>query len=272
MPRLPKNLRPSPLQWAIAFSLALHGGGLFLPGHSPRPAEGPAPRLEARLAERVPAEAAPEAPAASRKNPASSPAEPKVLTVQKPKTPAPGRPSPQWPAAQKKEMDRFMDELSSESGSSLNLARKSLAMAREFAGRQARQEDEGTVALERLPDSPPVDPFSLEMYVDGLVKRLNRSAAFVRNDPRTRGLRIAAVQIRLNPNGSLRTFTVLDAADQQQEIEFIRSVVEQAIPFAPFPADIRKSAQSLAMTICILPAGAGGGGFGFTRGGGGKGC
>jgi hypothetical protein len=110
------------------------------------------------------------------------------------------------------------------------------------------------------------------MYLDSLVRKLNRSAGFVRNDPRGRGLKVAAVEIRLNPNGSLKSFKVLNAADQQDQIAFVRSVVEQSVPFSPFPADIGKSAKSLAMVICIMPANAGGGGFGFTRNPGARGC
>ena len=90
------------------------------------------------------------------------------------------------------------------------------------------------------------------------------SAAFVRNDPLSKGVKTASVQIRITPDGSLKSFEVLNEADQAAEIAFIRSVVERSIPFAPFPADIDKSARSLTMTICIRPAGSGGG-FGFSR-------
>jgi len=110
------------------------------------------------------------------------------------------------------------------------------------------------------------------MYVDGLVRRLNRSAGFVRNDPRSKGVRQASVQFRLNPDGSLKSFSVLNMGDQAEEIAFIKSVVERSIPFAPFPADLNRSARSLAMTICIVPGSAGGGGFGFTRNANGRGC
>ena len=75
----------------------------------------------------------------------------------------------------------------------------------------------------------------------------------------------SVVYKNVNPNGSLRSFKVLNAADQQMEIEFIRSVVERAVPFSAFPPDLQKSAQSLAMIICILPAHLGGTGFGFAR-------
>ena len=76
-------------------------------------------------------------------------------------------------------------------------------------------------------------------------------------------MRLAAVHFRINPDGSLKTFKVLNAGDQQEEIAFIKSVVERAVPFAAFPPDIARSARSLGMTICIQPGD--GGGFGFSR-------
>lgn len=163
-------------------------------------------------------------------------------------------------------MKRFLDELEAETRAAPrpSLAQRSLAQASELGRQQARREEQGLVMLERRPDTPPPDPFSLDLYLDGIVRRLNRSAAFVRNDPRTKGVRAAAVQFRINPNGSLKSFTVLNAGDQQDEIAFIRSVVERSIPFAAFPPDIDRAARSLGVTICIQP-GRGGDGFGFTR-------
>lgn len=189
---------------------------------------------------------------------------------------APGRAvapaAPRWSVAQKEEMNSFLRELDGQARQAPDLAQRSLAMARDIGRQLAAQEKEGSEVLERLPNSPPVDPFSLEMYLDSLVKKLNRSAGFVRNDPRARGLKVASVEIRLNPNGSLKSFKVLNAADQQDEIAFVRSVVEQSVPFAPFPADIGRSAKSLAMVICIMPATSSGGRFGFTRNPGARGC
>lgn len=104
------------------------------------------------------------------------------------------------------------------------------------------------------------------------MRKLNRSAGFVRNDPRGKGVRNASIEIRLNPDGTLKSFKVLNAADQQEEIAFVKAVVERSVPFAPFPPDIGKSAKSLAMLICIMPANSGGGGFGFSRNPDGRGC
>lgn len=145
-------------------------------------------------------------------------------------------------------------------------------MAREVGREVAEREASETLMLEPRPNAAPPDPFSLQMYLDGLIKRLNRSASHVSKDPRSEGVRKAAIQFRINPDGSLKSFTVLNAGDQTAEIEFIRSVVERSLPFAAFPPDIDKAARSLAMTICILPAGLTGGGFGFTRMPEGRGC
>ncbi|EXI77581.1 MAG: hypothetical protein AW10_03594 [Candidatus Accumulibacter appositus] len=162
-------------------------------------------------------------------------------------------------------MQHFLDDLEAEARPAARpeLAQRSLAMARGQGRQQARNDEQGTAVLERLPNTPPPPPFSLDFYVDGVIKRLNRSAAFVRNDPRSKGMHLAAVHFRINPDGSLKTFKVLNAGDQQEEIAFIKSVVERAIPFAAFPADIARSARSLGMTICIRPGH--GGGFGFSR-------
>lgn len=274
----PENPRPQRrLRLAIAISLLLHGLVLLVPQQPPRGEERPAPRLQARLAPRAPtppaAVPAPAAPAVSAV-PAAAPAKPRarrrILAIAKPKGPAASPTTPEWSVAEKEDMNRFLDELDQQPRP--DLAQRSLAMARDLGRQQARQDEAEDDTLELVPGSPPVDAFSLEMYLDALVKKLNRSAAFARNDPRSKGVRTGAVRVRLNPNGSLKSFEVLYAADQQGEIEFIRKVVERAVPFSPFPADIGKSARSLAMLICIMPTNAGGGGFGFTRQPGGRGC
>ena len=262
--------RRAPL-WAIAVSVVIHGLVFLIPRSDP-PNGSNLPRLEATLAPRAP-KAQPEPP--SRETPPSqptraakkSPTRPRMMSVDKASRPT-------WSVAQKKEMNDFLDELATEARTEPKptLAQRSLAMARETARQMAQQEAADSATLEMRPNAPPADPFSLEMYVDGLVRRLNRSAGFVRNDPRSKGVRQASVQFRLNPDGSLKSFSVLNMGDQAEEIAFIKSVVERSIPFAPFPADLNRSARSLAMTICIVPGSAGGGGFGFTRNANGRGC
>ena len=268
------------LQLAIAASLLLHGLVALIPQQKPK-TERAATRLEASFAapavkpqEAVPAPPMPPEPPARRSPPAKSAERRPVLAMNKPKGKAASQPAPKWTVAQKEEMNSFLRELERQPQASPRpgLAQRSLAMAREYGRQQARQEHEDSEILERLPNSEPPDPFSLEMYLDALVRKLNRSAGFVRNDPRTRGLKNAAVRVRLNPDGSLQSFRILNAGDQQEQIAFVRSVVEQSVPFAPFPADLRRSARALNMTICIQPAQSGGGGFGFSRIPDGKGC
>lgn len=273
------------LNWAIAVSLILHGLILFFPRQSPKIREHPAGRIEATLAPRpstpllanlpptaIPSEIAPTRPRSDKK----------LLALIKSKERLSKPPSaPAWSMAEKADMNKFLRELDVREKAGPDLAQRSLAMARSVGRQPVMQDngvdrdmvdDRGSVTLERLPNSPPVDPFSLEMYLDGLVQKLNRSTAFVKREPRSRGMKTAAVLVRLNPDGSLQSIKVLNAADQQDEIAFTQSVFEMAAPFPAFPPDIRKSAQSLAMTVCILPANSGGGGFGFTRSPDGRRC
>ena len=294
--------QPWPLRLAIVASLVLHGVVLFL---APEPPErrftgAPSDRLPKRLdATLAPRKA--QAPAAARQTPQAppkpTPAPPKppaATAAKKPSPPKPAEerrkilampkqggatastPTPKWSVQQKQEMDQFLGELDAQAKAEAkarpSLAERSLATAREFGRKEGRPEDDGVQIVERIPGSPPIEPFSLEMYFDSLLKKLNRSAQFVRDDPRTQGVRKAQVVIRINPSGALRTFDVLEAGDQQDQIEFIRAVVNRAVPFAAFPPDIVRSAQSLALVICIRPAGSGDGGFGFTRMPSGRNC
>jgi len=273
----PENLR---IQWslrlALLLSLIAHGVILALPTQTPQVEERAATRIEASLVRQptMPQQPATPAiiPAPAKTREAKQQQQRKILAMDKAQGRAATPAAPRWSVAQKEEMNSFLRELDGQARQAPDLAQRSLAMARDIGRQQAATEKEGSEVLERVPNSPPVDPFSLEMYLDSLVRKLNRSAGFVRNDPRGRGLKVAAVEIRLNPNGSLKSFKVLNAADQQDQIAFVRSVVEQSVPFSPFPADIGKSAKSLAMVICIMPATASGGGFGFTRNPGARGC
>lgn len=267
------------LQVALALSLALHGAILLIPQKEQPPSRPPATRLEASLAsptQQPQTATVPPPPAAPRK---AAPAKPQparrpVLAVNKPKGPATSQPAPKWTVAQKAEMNDFLRELEGQAQARPrpDLAQRSLSMAREFARQQGKQDREGSEVLEMLPNAQPVDPFSLEMYLDALVKKLNRSAGFVRNDRRNQGMKKASVHVQLNPDGTLKKFRIVNAGDQQEQIAFIKSVVEQAIPFAPFPSDLRRSASALNMVICILPPGGASGGFGFSRAPEGNGC
>lgn len=266
------RLGPRLLRFAFALSLVLHGLVLLIPERSPPGSDRPPKRIEASLAPPAPV-APPVSPKSARKaSPVKPRAERRLLALDRKKSGQTSPSAPQWSVAEKEEMNNFLDELNSQGRPAPMLAQRSLAMARELGRERARQDGEEDVTLERLPNSPPVDPFSLEMYLDGLVKKLNRSAAFVRNDPRTKGIRNALVKVKLNPDGTLRSFEVLNAADQQDEIAFIESVVERSIPFAAFPVDLQKSARSLSMLICIQPVSSSNGSFGFSRNADGRKC
>lgn len=257
--------------WAFLASLLLHLAILFYPHREPLPQPRP-PRIEATLDRHQPA---PPEVRAEVQPPSPSPQterlhrERQVLTAPKSRESTPSR---QWTTAERDDMKRFLDGLAAEAKATPKptLAQRAHAMAREMGRQQEAQEAEAGAVLERIPNTPPPDQFSLDFYVEGLIKRLNKSAAYVRNDPRAKGVRTASIQFRVNPDGSLRSFVVLNAGDQQAEIDFIHNVVERAAPFGAFPRDLAGSARSLAMTICILPSGSGG--FGFSRMPEGHGC
>lgn len=277
MPAMPKPLfsrqrRISCL--ALLLSIGLHLALLLLPRHEPVVEQGSPSPIQARL---LPAPAEPKAePAAAVilptpavapvRTPARRPtptAKPKVRP-QAPTSKAPSAISdtPTWTAGEKAEMDNFLDELARTPQPTL--AQRALAMAREQGRQMAAQDGSEDALLEMRPNAPPVHPFSLESYLNGLVRRLNRSATAVQRDTQAPGVQPAAVRFRLNPDGSLRSFEVLNAGDQAAEIAFIRAVIEHAIPFLPFPPDIDRAARSLGITICIRP-GSGDGGLGFSR-------
>jgi hypothetical protein len=272
----PENpLERRALAVAVAVSLAIHG--LVLCVNNQKPKQGsPLPRIEASLARKpmpveVPAVQPAEPPRKQAKTPNKQQARPKVMAIQQPSR-STVQSTPKWTVAEKAEMNDFLNELASEAKAKPKptLAQRSLAMAREEARQAARQEKSELLTLERRPNSPEPDPFSLELYFEGLLKNLNRSSAYVKNDPRSRGVRTAAVQFRINPDGTLKSFVVLNAADQGEEIAFIKAVVDRAAPFSPFPPDLNRSARSMAVRICILPSQ--GGGFGFSRASDGRGC
>ena len=258
---------------AVVFSLFIHGLALYVPRQPAPVADGQRPPIEARLQQRkAPAPVPPlEVPAPPKKALTKAAPRPRLMAVHKP-TSATSRRAPKWTIAEKAEMDGFLNELGATAKAKQppTLAQRSLAMAQAEARQQAQQESKQLATLERRPNSPDPDPFSLEMYLEGLLKHLNRSSAYVKNDPRSRGVRKAVVQFRVNPDGTLKSFEVLNAADQGAEITFIKAIVERAAPFSPFPPDVNRAARSMAVRICIQPSSAGS--FGFSRAGDGQGC
>ena len=270
-------------RWALAVSVLVHIIVLMLPTHEPKPRKAP-PRLQTRIVQKAPpkkvaVETPPPAVQPPKPRPqAQAPRPKRVLTRPSPSPEAPkvvASPPPKFSKAERQEMDDFLKSLEDEQKAKPqpSLAERSLAMARNL-GREPQPhdpDDDKAISIERIPDSPPVNPFSLEMYLDAMVNKLNRSSAFVKRDPGKVGTHRAVVQLRLNPNGTIKSFEVLREADQHDEIGFIKKLVERAAPYSAFPPDIVRSAQSLAITICVMPPEPGGG-FGFTRDTDGKGC
>jgi hypothetical protein len=147
--------------------------------------------------------------------------------------------------------------------SGAELARRALAMAR---GMAVEANDGGSDAISTQQDGKgkSIEPLSLQWYFDSFITKLNRSARFVPREPKAKGQRKALVEIRINRDGSLNAYRILRAADQQAEIEYIKAVVDRAVPFAAFPPDIRDKTDTLSLTICIHPPGESGG-YGFSR-------
>jgi hypothetical protein len=165
-------------------------------------------------------------------------------------------------------MDQFLNELALESRpkTGYELAQKALAQARQVE-RRAQDDGEAEPAGKPTSNGRTIEPFSWEMYFDAFVRKLNRSAAFVKREPgsrETRAIRKALVRISLNADGSLKSYRVLRAADRDAELDYIRRVVEQASPFSAFPPDIRDATDSLTILLCIFPPREGEGG-GFAR-------
>lgn len=262
------------LQLAIAASLLLHAAALFIGYPSSDPLTGPAtqsdkttaatrPRLLASLA--PPLQIAPPVP--PRQAAPKAPAQQKKLTA-----PSGVWTNRSWTKAEREDMNRFLKDLDTQAKppTGRELSRRAMAMARQL-GRAPQDDGEDETLNQQEASGKTVEPFSLEMYFDAFVRKMNRSAAFVKNTPRARGRHKALVKISLNPDGSLKEYRVLRSGDQEAEIAYIKSVIDRASPFSAFPPDIRSSRDSLTILMCIYPPGAGGGG-GFSRSFGGQDC
>lgn len=257
------------LRLALLVSLALHGVVLLLhlsqpPGQPSGPAAAaPAARFDAVLAPPsppIPPSFTQSKPAKTNKKNKTAPT--KVLTAK-----GPGALQRTWSRAERNEMNDFLKELAAppRPASGAELAQRGRVMARGMGDSGDR--DEGDAAISG--GGKPIDAFSMEMYFDAFIRKLNRSAAFVKRESRGNSRRKALVQIILNADGTLQSYKVLRAADQELEINFIRSVVERASPFSAFPPDIKNATKSLTINMCITPQG---GGDGFVRMGSGDAC
>ena len=253
---------------ALTASLAFHLSLLFFKPATPPetfvPQSSRAPsQLDVRLAKPdraaqtpvTPQQAAPIPPAAkTQRKPTQLQTPPVVAEVEK-----------TWTKTEKDEMSRFLNELESPpKPSGTELARRALAQARTL-GTEGEKHDELAEIMQRL-RAANVEPLSLELYFEALFRKLNSSAAMVQRKTRDTGSQVAVVRVALNPNGSVKSFTILQTADQQAEIAYIKSVVERAAPFPVFPPDIRSATDALILQICIQPKGVGAGnGAQFTR-------
>jgi hypothetical protein len=268
---------------AIAVSLLLHAAVLFIKLSSPPATSGsasnPGSVVRPGLFATILKPAVPGAPAVPAPQRQAAPAEAPPKTAnpwvkqseQALNTQSSTWANRSWTSAQKSEMDKFLKELAppSKPPSGSELSQQALAMAQQL-GRSAP--DQGTTEAEApAAKGKPVEPFSLEMYFDAFVRKMNRSAAFVKNDARGHGSRKALVEISLNPDGSLKDYRVLRSADQQAEIAYIKAVVDRAAPFSAFPPDIRSGTEALSILMCIMPSRSGEGG-GFSRSFGGQDC
>ena len=241
---------------ALAASLAIHLALLLFKINTPPEilsgAERPPSKLDVRLAkpDRAPQPAVTPQPAPPKQKLARTPRpppriqSPPVVVAEAEKT---------WSQAEKSEMNRFLNELDTppKPRSGAEIMRNALAMARTLA-KEEEKGDELAEITQRL-RAANIEPLNLELYYEALFRKLNRSAAMVKNNSRDVGTEVAVVRVVLNPNGSVKSFSVLQTADQQAEIAYIKTVVERAAPFPAFPADIRKATDVLILHICIQP-------------------
>lgn len=261
----PRPRAPGPsLRLALLISLLLHGAVLFLhlvtpPLLTPQLSPPPSSRFDATLSRPSPPKTVVQPPPADKadKSKPQTVRRSAVLTAPK------GRvQSRNWSVAERNDMDKFLKDLDKERrpAKGEELARGSLAMARQM-GREPQADVDGG-PIHAAPNGKPIESLSLEMYFDAFLRKLNRSAAFVKREDRGNGRRHAQVLVTINADGSLQSYKVLRAADQDLEIAYIRSVVERAAPFAAFPPDIRKATNAMSIFMCITPKGEG---SGFTR-------
>jgi hypothetical protein len=270
----------------VCISLLVHVVVLMLPAAPPQ-ANKPPERLNVRVTPKKPGPtksttAAPAPAPTAMLNPLPGRATPRLRKAQ-PSTPVLTSPEPaavaveqpKYTQADRDDINNFLQSLGPEAKAQAraqadartSVTERSRAMARDIGRELAQQRgDDSAISLERIPNSPPVDRFNLEFYLDSLMNKLNRNAKFMKR-PQGGGRQTAAVQLRINPDGTVKTLEVLDEGDQKDEVEFIRRLLERSAPYSPFPSALAASAKSLAITICIKPGRAGDSGFSrFERG------
>lgn len=267
----------TPLTIAYLASVLIHIVVLSIsisPPGSGSPADSAPQRLDVALAKRPTpmtpepiTEPVPKPPVPPTKKPKQQ-----VLTAAPTATPTPmSWPIRTWSRTERSEMEKFLTELAAEAKPATkpqqgkDLAAQALATARQP---ETPPDGAGSPPDVEAPSPGParksIDKFSMEMYFDAFVNKLNRSAAFVKKETRKSGYRKALVQILLNSDGTLKSYEVLRSGDQESEIAYIKSVVDRASPFSAFPRDIAGVAGVLSIFICIVPTGGDGGGS-FSR-------
>ena len=275
MPIESPNARAWKTFWLpLAISLLLHAAVLSIRLSSP----GPASRRAANANKAAPSHldvviskpdpVVPMVPSVP-KVPTKQPEAPQKRLVQK--KPSITVPQQTWSIAERKEMDDFLNELATapKPAPAPALSQRAMTMARAI-GRQREHEEEESE--QQSANARVVEPFSLQMYFDAFIRKMNQSAAFVKREPRTQGSHKALVQVVLNPDGSLKNYRVIRASDQKAEIAYIKSVVDLAAPFSAFPSDLRNGMDSFAVLLCIFPGRAGEAGGGFSRSFSGQDC
>ena len=284
-------VRPSRQLLALAacISLLVHVIVLLLPVSSPQ-ASKPQERMSVRLAPNKASKSAPQvtvAPVAAadvirspvprlaaprlRKTPptqnktALTSPEPAPLAVEEPK----------YTQAQRDDINNFLDSLGPDPKRRPNpqatLSGRSMAAARDIGRELAQRADDGMLSIERVPNSPPVDRFSLDFYLDALLSKLNRNVQFMKR-PEDKDLQTASVQLRINPDGTVKSIEVLNEGDHKTGVEFIEHLLERSAPYSPFPPALVVSAKSLAIIICIKPGQDGDPGFSRFERSEGRGC
>jgi len=241
---------------ALAISLALHLAVLFIKVSTPdlgipHAKNRASSRLDVTLAQPADVAKTPPMPKRTETKP-SKPTPKQPVARLKRQTATVSEPAKTWTPAEKAEMNQFLNELGAQSKprSGSELAQSALAMARSITAEEDREAAQKTTSQVI---GAKVEPFSLELYLDALFRKMNRTAAMLKNEHGANGLHVATVQIVLNPDGSVKSYRALQAADQQAEIAYIKAVVEQAAPFPAFPPDIRRATDSFSIQICILP-------------------
>ena len=258
----------------VCISLLVHVIVLMLPAAQPQ-ANKPPQRLNVRMAPKANQSNQQAAAPATIVSPLPGHTTPRL---RKP-TPAPSKPAlsspvpaavaveqPKYTQAERDDINNFLQSLGptpkGQADAQASLSKRSLAMAQDIGRELAHQhDDDGQVTVERIPNSPPVDRFSLEAYLDSLMNRLNRNARLMKHSSYG-GRGTAALQVRINPDGTVKSLEVFNESDQKEQVEFVKRLLERSAPYSPFPAAMSVSAKSLAIIICIKP---GSNGEGFSR-------